>query len=61
MKDLKSLFGEIIGFQYFFVALLGLLVGSIPNKLYSYSRASDLFRANQTLHKKSGKIGDSDI
>ena len=61
VKDLKSLFGEIIGFQYFFIALLGLLVGSTPTKLYSYSRTSDLFRANLKPHSKSAKIDDSDI
>ena len=51
VKDLKSLFGEIVGFKYFFITLLGLLVGSIPRKLYSYSTASDLFRANQKTDK----------
>ena len=52
VKDAVTLFGDIGGVSGFFLALLGLLVGSIPSKLFAIDSASTLFRVN--LKSKSG-------
>ena len=46
VKDAVTLFGDIGGFSGFFLTMLGLLVGSIPSKLYSMNTAQSLFRTN---------------
>ena len=46
IKDAVTLFGDIGGFSSFFIALLGLFVGSIPAQLFQISVTSALFRAN---------------
>lgn len=37
VKDSVTLFGDIGGFSGFLMTLLGLLVGSIPHKLFNMS------------------------
>ena len=44
VKDAVTLFGDIGGLSGFFVALIGLLVGSIPRKLFTMSATKALFR-----------------
>ena len=44
VKDGVTLFGDIGGFSGFFMVLLGLLVGSIPSKLFSMNATENLLR-----------------
>ena len=44
VKDAATLFGDIGGISGFFLTIMGLLVGSIPNKLFLLSSVSDLFK-----------------
>ena len=46
VKGMIEVFGEIGGFQSFILALIGVLVGSIPGKLFQISKAEALFRTN---------------
>ena len=46
VKDAVTLFGDLGGFSGFFLAFIGLLIGSIPAKLFDMSKAEALFRAN---------------
>ena len=46
MKGMIEVFGEIGGFKSFILALIGVLVGSIPGKLFQISKAGALFRTN---------------
>lgn len=46
VKGMIEVFGEIGGFQSFMLALISVLVGSIPGKLFQISKAEALFRAN---------------
>ena len=49
-----TLFGDIGGFSGFLLTLLGLLVGSIPNKLFNMSTTKRLFK--QVEVDKSSKM-----
>ena len=49
-----TLFGDIGGFSGFLMTILGLLVGSIPNKLFHMSTTKRLFR--KVKRDKSSKI-----
>ena len=54
VKDAVTLFGDIGGISGFFLTILGLLVGSIPSKLFALESASSLFKVN--LHGKSSQM-----
>ena len=56
VKDAVTLFGDIGGISGFFLALLGLLVGSIPSKLFALDSAANLFKVN--LGKPSQAVPD---
>ena len=51
VKDAVTLFGDIGGFSGFFLSMLGLLVGSIPEKLFGYNTASNLYRTSKKKNR----------
>ena len=52
-----TFFGDVGGFSGFLLAAIGLLIGSIPGKLFEIGKAEDLFRANLQFRSNKNKLG----